>query len=147
MASAQLTTQTPSAILIIMLVALLVLGVIEVFALHLHLASFAVFEIILLLALPLFFYIISLPAVADALLAVDVVVLKAIINMSRFLDVPLLRFGNATLYFNLVGFSIPVFISVNCCYKRGSQLRRLCYWLLLFQWSVSFTPILSQIRE
>lgn len=54
MANAQLTTQTPSAILIIMLVALLVLGVIEVFALYLHLASFTVLKTILLLALALF---------------------------------------------------------------------------------------------
>ncbi len=115
MASAQLTTQTPSAILIIMLVALLALAVIEVFALYFHLARFTVSEIILLLALPLFFYLTALPAVASTLLAGDVAALK---DMARLLDVPLLRFGNATLAFNLVGFSIPVFISAKMLLQK-----------------------------
>ncbi len=115
MASAQLTTQTPSAIPIVMLVALLVLGVIEVFALYFHLARFTIFEIILLLALPLFFYLTALPAVASTLFAGDVAALKA---MATLLDVPLLRFGNATLAFNLVGFSIPVFISVKMLLQK-----------------------------
>ncbi len=115
MASAQLATQTPSAILIIMLVALLVLGVTEVFALYFHLARFTVFEIILLLALPFFFYLTALPVVASTLLAGDVAALK---TMARLLDVPLLHFDNATLGFNLVGFSIPVFISVKMLLQK-----------------------------
>ncbi len=115
MESAQITTQTPSAILTVMLVALLVMGVIQVFALYFHLARFTVFEIILLLALPLFFYLTALPVVASTLLAGDVAALKA---MARLLDVPLLRFGNATLAFNLVGFSIPVFISAKMLLQK-----------------------------
>jgi len=118
MASAQLATQTPSAILIVILVALLVLGVIEIFALYLHLVRFTVFEIILLLALPFFFYLTALPTVASVLVAADAVAIKAIIDMARLLDVPLLRFGNATLAFNLVGFSIPVFISVKMLLQK-----------------------------
>ena len=118
MESAQITTQTPSAILTVMLVAFLVMGVIQVFALYFHLARFTVFEIILLLALPFFFYLTALPAVASTLLAGDVAALKAIIDMARLLDVPLLRFGNATLAFNLVGFSIPVFISAKMLLQK-----------------------------
>jgi len=120
MASAQLTTQTPLAIPIVMLGALLVLAVIEVFALYFHLARFTVFEIILLLALPLFFYLIALPAVASTVFAGDVAALN---TMARILDVPLLHFGNATLAFNLVGFSIPVFISAKMLLQKRIPVR------------------------
>lgn len=118
MESAQLTNQISPAILIVILVALLVLGVIEIFALYLHLVRFTVFEIILLLALPLLFYLTALPMVGSALLAFDVVALKVIMDIPRILDVPLLHFGNATLAFNLVGFSIPVFISVKMLLQK-----------------------------
>ena len=124
MASAQLVTQTPSSIIIIILVAFVVLSIIEVFALYLHLTRFAAIEIVLLVAVPLFVYLTTLLTMTNVLQADSSSAAGTVMNVSKLFDVPLFCIDNATLGVNLVGFSIPVFISVKMLLQKRIPLKQ-----------------------
>lgn len=114
----------PSFVVIVMLVVFFVLILVELFALYLRLAGFTVTEIVLLVALPFFIYLTALPAGAGVLLAANESVTNVVKDIAKYIDVPLFRSGNATVGINLVGFSIPVFISLKMLLQRRIPLRQ-----------------------
>lgn len=97
---------------------------IELLAVYLRQAGFKVMEIMLLVALPLFFYLTALPLVGSGLLAFNGNAANVLRDIARYADVPLLRFGNATLGVNMLGFSIPVVISLNMLLQKRIPLKK-----------------------
>lgn len=114
----------PHYILIVMLVVFFILILVELFALYLRLAGFTVTEIVLLVALPFFIYLTALPAVAGALLTANESVTSVVRDIAKYIDVPLFQVGNATVGINLVGFSIPVFISLKMLLQKRIPLKQ-----------------------
>ncbi|MBI2849961.1 MAG: DUF1614 domain-containing protein [Chloroflexi bacterium] len=131
MTSTQLITGASPSLPILILAATFILFVIEVFALYLHLAGFTAIEVILLIALPSFIYLTALPMVTSALLSVSGNTASAVSDIAKYVDVPLFSFGKATIGVNLVGFSIPVIISVKLLLQKRIPLKETSLLVLI----------------
>ncbi len=115
-----------SPLLTAVLVFFLVLVFAEVLALYLHVAGFGRVEVSLLVALPLLGYLSALPLVSGPVGGFDTGLFGTVFATARVFDVPVLHVNNSVIGFNLIGFSIPVVITLKMLVERRVPGKQFC---------------------
>lgn len=127
-------SQASALLIIVVLIAFAILIAVEIVALYVHLAGFTMLETVLLVAVPLFLYLVALPVVASALLTGDGDATSAVNNISRYVDLPLFRVDNVTMGINLVGFSVPVGISLKMLLQKRVPIKQTVLLVFIIAW-------------
>lgn len=105
---------------VIMLVVFFILVIIEILALYLHLSGFTAIEIALLVAVPFFTYLTALATMLP-LAGTNTTILVQ--DISKVADIPLFHYGNATVGVNLIGFTIPLVISIKMLFQKRIPIK------------------------
>lgn len=135
--------QSPSFLLIVILVVFVILIALELFALYLRVAGFTMVEMVLMVLVPLLIYLSFLPRMINIPLDSAGATAGAVRDIVRLFDVPLFRLGNATVGVNLVGFSIPVIVSLKMLLQRRVPLKEV---LLLIAIIAGVTYLYTDFR-
>jgi len=112
--------------LTVLLIVFMILIFAQVLALLLHMSGFTPLEVILLIAFPLLAYISALPVVGISISGFYSGLFGTVFGTARVFDVPLLHLSGSIIGFNLLGFFIPVIITVKMLAQRRVPLRQFC---------------------
>jgi|GEM_PF-2978216 uncharacterized membrane protein len=106
--------------LILLLTVFFILIAIELLILYLrHSAGFTLFEVILLLLLPLFLYISTIPY----WITTKQYGILGLVTAPRLFDVPLFQVGNSIVGINIIGFFVPVIVSSKILLQKRVPIR------------------------
>lgn len=112
-----------SSFLILVLTIFFILIFAELLALYLHMAGFTALEIVLLVMFPLLVYLSALPGVGGAINNFSSDIFGVAIDIPKSFDLPLFHLNNSILGINLVGFSIPIVITLKMLLQRRVALK------------------------
>jgi uncharacterized membrane protein len=116
---------------IIVLIIFLILISAELLALYLHVAEFTPLEIVLLIAFPLLAYMSTSPMLCSYLTHLSSN-FDIALDLPRLFDVPLFHVNdNIILGINLVGLSIPTFISLKMLFEKRIPIRETLFLIAL----------------
>jgi uncharacterized membrane protein len=113
--------------LLIFILAFLVLILAGLLGFYLHVAGFTLFEVILLVVLPLFVYFATLPVVGSVINGVTGGIFSTVLATAKIFDVPIVHFRHIVIGVNVLGFFIPILVVFNMLASRRIPWKQFCF--------------------